>query len=155
MRKLVKTFPGLPEGAGIYELSDGRTQFFNCGPGGKLPDPESLPDFEGFFQVTNVTTGEIAFVETDPFYKTLKNALMSAGSSIDNIKTEDQLIHTLSRKGYGEHISFYIRQKWQNRTPKTLDQAIAKAIFSNNDEQYQALIEKRNAREKIGLTRIK
>lgn len=155
MRKLIKTFPGLPEGAGIYELENGSTQFFNCAPGTECVDPDALPDFEGFFEVTNVTTGEIVFVETDPFYKTLKNALMSAGVSIEAIKTEDQLMHTLSRKGHGEHINYYIRQKWQNRTPKTLDQAIAKAIFTNNDEHYQELMEKRNAREKIGLTRVK
>lgn len=155
MRKLIKTFPGLPEGAGIYELDDGTTQFFNCAPGGKLPDPESLPDYEGFYEVTNVTTGEIVFIETDPFYKTLKNALMSAGASIGDIKTESQLVHTLSRKGFGEHIGYYIRQKWQNRTPKTLHEAIAKAIFSDNEDLYQKLTKKLNAREMIGLTRIK
>ena len=155
MRRLIKTFPGFPDGAGIYELDDGSTKFYNCAPGKECVDPSALPDFEGFFEVTNVTTGEIVFVETDPFYKTLKNALNSAGANINDIKTKDQLMHTLSQDGLGAHITYYIQQKWQNRTPTTLRKAMSRALFINDMELYKKLKAKLERRETIGLTRVK
>jgi len=155
MRKLIKTFPGLPEDAGIYKLPDGSTSFFNCGPHTELTDPELLPDFEGFFEVSNPETGEIRFIHSDPFYRTLKNALLSAGTDINDIKTEDQLMHTLSNEGQGGHISHFIQQKWINRKPTTLQQSMARALIIDDWDLYWELKKILQRREASGLTRVK
>jgi len=72
MRRLIKTFPGLPLGAGIYELEDGTQKFFNCVPNGPLPNPEDLVDFDYPYTVTDSKTGQISFNKEDPYYHRLK-----------------------------------------------------------------------------------
>jgi hypothetical protein len=154
-RRLIETFPGLPPGAGIYELEDGSHAFFNCAPGGPLPDPEELVDFDPFYQVVDPDNSRIQFDINHAFYKTLKNALLSAGKDIDSIATEEELYDTISIRGLGYAIQIYIEAKWRNRKPKTLQQALTKAIILNDitlAQEIRAKIKKRNS---IGLRRIK
>jgi len=153
-RKLIETFPGLPEGAGIYELPDGSTKFFNCAPGTVLADPDALPDFEGFFEVVNDTTGEIRFIESDSFYKTLKQALMAAGSSIERIKTYEQLMYALSSKGFGQQITRLIKEKWRNRTPTTTQQAMSRAAILGDTEEAAKQRKKLERRRSVGLKSV-
>ena len=46
-RRLIQTFPGLPEGAGIYEMSNGSKRFFNCAPG---RPSQMMPDYEAILK---------------------------------------------------------------------------------------------------------
>lgn len=154
-RKLIKTFNGLPEGAGIYEMPDGSQRFFNCAPGQPAAEPEDMPCYETFYEITNPDTGEIRFIEPDPFYTTLKQALMAAGKDIQDITTEAQLDHVLSVDGYGNHIKTLIEQKWLNRTPKTTRGALTRAIILGHHDEAQQLRDILDRRERLGIRAVK
>lgn len=148
-RKLIKTFPGLPEGAGIYEHEDGSQCFYNCAPGQppqaihhEVPPP--------YYSVN--ADGSLTFDKAHHRYQYIKAALKGVGIDLDEVKSEEELEHFTSAKGYGAVIYEYLRQQDIQRKPKTLMDKINRAIALHEFEEADRLIDLLERKNELGLT---
>jgi len=103
-RKLVKTYQGMPEGAGIYD--DGK--FYNCAPD-QAPQEILYMDDECYLE--DIETGKIAFKKDHPNYLSTKAGMLLAGADIDLITTKDEFERAISIAEYGEYILEYLMTK--------------------------------------------
>ena len=141
-RKLIKTFPGLPEGAGIYD--DG--QFYNCAPG--QASQAINHDNDVFYSVID---DQVIFDTDHPQYKNVKCGLSMVGIDIYKILSVDELEYLMSSDMYGESIVSYIRLKQQSRTPRTSFQKMLQARHKGDLEEADRLAELLKKRSALGL----
>ena len=83
-RQLVKTFPGLPEGAGIYD--DG--QFYNCAPG---QPAQAIPYDDEMFYHADPETGDIVIDPEGPGYQSVRGGFALAGVDMQSIHTIEEM----------------------------------------------------------------
>lgn len=141
-RKLVKTFPGLPEGAGIYD--DG--VFYNCAAG--KPSQIIHHDEDRFYSVVD---NELVFDFSHPHFNNVKNGLNLAGIDIYNIESADELEKLMSFDIYGEHIAKYIQTKRKARRPRTTFQKMLQACDIGDLNETDRLSELLKKRSVLGL----
>lgn len=131
-RKLVKTYPGLPEGAGIYD--DGK--FYNCAPD---EEAQIIPHEDDRYYSVNPSTGELIFHKHHPDYISTMGGLLLAGIEIEQIRTEEELKDLTSTRRYGSYIYEFITQKRVNRTPKNIHQKQTRAFELGNKKEAARL----------------
>ena len=142
-RKLIRTYPGMPSGAGIYD--DGK--FYNCAPG---EPAQVIPHEWDLFYSLHPDTGMLLFDKGHPDYKSTRDGLRLAGIDIDTLMSEDVLEEYIHE--YRELIYEAITSKWLTRNPVTLYQKKCHA-FARGDRaeavRLQHIIERQQA---LGLS---
>ena len=149
-RILIESFPGLPEGAGIYRLPDGTERFFNCAPG---QSPQACSGPETYYRIIDPTSGAIEFVIHDPEYRWLKNGLKLAGVDIQSIKTETQLDGLLSTQVLGTFLGDLRRTQILNRPARSLNDRYMRALAAGDIDELNRLSARKKIRQQLQSVR--
>ncbi len=131
-RILVKTYSGMPPGAGIYD--DGR--FYNCAPGA-LPQVIQTEFEECFYD--DPVSGKFTFDKQHPEYKASKAGLLMAGIDIDAITSKDEYEEVISVSRYGYYIYDNLIQKMLSSKPENIQEKIQQALRRNDWQEYERL----------------
>lgn len=117
-----------------------------------LPEEHKIPrqENEAHYEVVNKETGEIRFIKSEPFYRTLKHALMTAGVDIDSIRTEREHDDIVYHR-YGDHVDAFITARAIAMKHKSLERAALAAILEGNHAEAHRLLEKLERRKAAGL----
>jgi hypothetical protein len=117
-----------------------------------LPEEARGPkqENEAHYEVIDKESGEIRFIKDEPFYRTLKHALMTAGFDIDSIRTEREHDDIVYRR-YGDHVEAFITARAIAMKHKSLERAILAAILQGDHAEAQRLLEKLERRKAAGL----
>jgi hypothetical protein len=106
---------------------------------------------ETHYEVINPETGEIRFIKDDPFYHTLKQALMTAGVDIDAVKTEAELNDLLHPARYGNHVVMFLHARHAALAKKSVVHAALHASEIGNYAEAERLMAILRRRRELGL----
>lgn len=147
-RKLVKTFPGLPPGAGIYD--DGK--FYNCAPG---RSSQAIDHDDDCFYSTDPISNKLTYKRNHPMFKNVQGGFNLAGINIDDVTNVSLLERLMSKDMLGDYIAEFITIKQMSRRSNATYQKMIKARLQGNDALADRLSDFLQRRQKIGLYVVK
>ena len=108
-------------------------------------------DYCGHYRIVDEYTGEIAFNEDDPVYQSLKTVLLNMGEDIHKVKTIDELKEIEMTPRYFYQFDLFLTRKYHQMKPKTLEEAMVRAVIIGDRETADHLREKWGRQKAMGL----
>jgi hypothetical protein len=106
-------------------------------------------ELDGFYDVVDQKTGQIAFRKNHPRYEMLRSAMLGLGQSIEDITTEDQLCEFEST--HQQYLLDIITARLLAKPAETLSQKAIKALILGDDEQFERILSLLEKRKRMGL----
>ena len=117
-----------------------------------MPDPW-IDEVDGWMDVVNETTGEIAFRKDHPRYRQTKSDFKALGYDLDACRTIKEVIDIQIR-----HRPFFeamLSARVQALDPNNLEHQLLQAIFRRDNAERTRLSNLLKKRKALGLTLVK